>query len=513
MQAAQEKTGWDRGAARFFMALGLALIVLLVILDALAPGGRGFLAVTPKNIDSICYFSTSHSLLFDRDFDLTNQFAVMIPEDSPLPPGSHRWVAPVPETGRPGSPFAIGYSLLGIPFLATGTAMDALTGGRSDGYGRWAERLFASANVVYLTLGLLVLHHWLSLLGRRWNAGQPSVRVWAAVAVVALLPSTALGYYAFTVMSHTAGFLSVAVFLLVWWNRRNSLEPGQWFRVGAAAGLMTICRWQNILFLIIVAIWELSEPGRLKKKAGWISLAAGAAACVVLLVPQFLEWRAIYGTWLTVPQGPRFLAWPPANIAEVLFSSYNGFFFVTPAVIAGVAGLLWGLSRERLLFGALLAAMAVQAALVGSMPESWSGWAFAMRLLINTLPMVAAGWLYIFLCAGRRLRAAALGWIALGSAFTMLSAVQWRYEFVPRNRPLTFEEAFTDKLKLPAAYRRYRAMEAARNSADLEAVRAAFGESAVLMKRLKEAYAVEGRAKESAQADAWLSKRRAQTLF
>jgi hypothetical protein len=512
MATTDEQTGYGCNAVRGFAALGMALLILLVILDALSPGGRGFLVVTPKNPDSICYFSTAHSLLFDRDFDLTNQFAVMVPGNTPQIP-TFPVIAVIQKTGRPGTPYAIGYSLLGIPFLAAGTAIDALTGGQGDGYGRWAERLFASANVVYLTIGLLVLYYWLVLLGQRWDVGQRTVKRWAAVATVMLLPSTALGYYTFTVMSHSVSFMSVAIFLLVWWTRRDSLMPKDWLWIGLAAGLMTLCRWQDALFLIIVALWELGEPGRLKKRMWWMSRAVGAISCVALLVPQFWQWQTVYGTWLTVPQGPQFVSWPPTKIAHVLFSSHNGLFFITPAIIAGVIGLLWGLIRERRLFSILLAAMALQVAMVGSLHDCWSGMAFAMRLLINTLPLVAAGWLFIFLNAGRRWRNAVLGWIAAGSIFTMLAAVQWRYEFVPRNKPLTFDEAFTDKLHLWTAYRRYRAMGAAKNAADLEAVRSRYGESAVLMEQLEKAYVLEGNAKESAEVRAWLEQRKTRALF
>ena len=169
-----------------------------------------------KISNSICYFSNAH-LLFDRDFDLTNQLSVMIPEDSSLALGSRHWVAVVPASGLPGSPYAIGYSLLGIPFLATGAAIDALTGGKANGYGPWAERIFAAANIVYLLLGLLVLHRWLVLLERRWKNETRNSSAWATVAAVALVPSTALGYYAFTVMSHTTSFMAVSLFLLLWW--------------------------------------------------------------------------------------------------------------------------------------------------------------------------------------------------------------------------------------------------------------------------------------------------------
>jgi hypothetical protein len=495
-----------------FALLGTALLLLLVTLDALAPGGRGFLQVTRKNADSICYFSVAHSLLFDRDFDLTNQLAVMVSADAPLPRGAQHWIAVVPRTGKPGSPFAIGYSLLGLPFLAAGTAIDALSGGRGDGFGVWAERLFVSANIVYLTIGLWFLHRWQLSLGRRWCGKRRAVGLAATTATLALLPATALGYYAFTVMSHTVSFMTVALFLFVWWERRDSLKILDWLWIGGAAGLMTVCRWQNAIFPIVVVIWELSERKGARPRAWWLGRIASVAVCASIFVPQSLEWQAIYGRWFGVPQGPGFLSWPPTKIAHVLFSSHNGFFFTTPAVIAGVVGLLWGLRRERRLFGALLTAMALQVVVVGSSP-SWSGWAFAMRLLINTLPAVAVGWLYLFLGVARRLKLATLAWIALGSVFTILSAAQWRYEFVPRNRPLTFAEAFTDKLRLGEAYRRHVAMKQAHTSAELLTIRDRHGTSAVLMERLKKAYEAEGREQDRAEAEAWLERRRARCLF
>lgn len=509
-----------RASALVFTVLGALLLVLLLLLDTLAPGDRGFLVVTRRNIDSICYFSTAHSLLFDRDFDITNQLAVMIPPEAPLPRGIRFWVDPVPATGLPGSPYAIGYSLLGIPFLAAGTALDALAGGRPDGYGPWAERIFCVANIFYLVLGLLVLHRWLVSAALQFEPNPVpsprSVTAWALAASVALVPATALGYYTFTVMSHPVSFLSVALFLYLWWDRRQSVQPRHWVLIGAAAALMTLCRWQNSLYLAVIVVCELSTPGRLARfssRTWWQSRAAGAAAMAVLLVPQFAQWHVVYGSWFTVPQGQGFFELPPSRILHVLFSSNNGLFFTTPATLAGFLGLFLGLKRHRPLFAALLAAAAIQIVLIGSLPKYWDGRAFAMRNLINLLPLVALGWLFLLLNYGRRARAGVLAWVCLGAAFTLLSAAQWRYELVPRHEPLTWDEAVTGKFQISSALRRAQAIGRAQTSADLELVRRQHGDSAILLLRLRDAYSAEGRPRDAAAIETLLQHRRARTLF
>ena len=107
--------------------VGLLLAAILLVLDAKSPGNRRVIKIAGN--DPVAYFGTAHSLLFDRDFDLSNEFAVL--KHNPT------WLLdPQLATGLPGSPYAIGYSLLEIPFLAAGTLVDRLAGRPADGYSR-----------------------------------------------------------------------------------------------------------------------------------------------------------------------------------------------------------------------------------------------------------------------------------------------------------------------------------------------------------------------------------------
>ena len=112
----------------FYLALVAFAIVLMagfVVADGFAPGGRRIAKVA--GVDPPSYFAVAHSLLFDHDFDLRNEYLKVPPEDSP-------WNRVRPETGRPGSAYAIGYSILAMPFLAAGTLVDKLAGNPADGF-------------------------------------------------------------------------------------------------------------------------------------------------------------------------------------------------------------------------------------------------------------------------------------------------------------------------------------------------------------------------------------------
>src|SRR5262245_55126178 len=142
---------WKALAARplqVLCLLGILLALALGLADRARPGGRPIVKIT--GLDAVSYFSVSHSLLFDHDVYLTNQYETLVAARG----HGSKWFARVPETGRPASPFPIGYSLLALPFLALGHAADLLSGGPADGYSGFALTGFFLANLFYLTLGL-----------------------------------------------------------------------------------------------------------------------------------------------------------------------------------------------------------------------------------------------------------------------------------------------------------------------------------------------------------------------
>ena len=120
----------------------------------------------------------------------------------------------------------------------------------------------------------------------------------------------------------------------------------------------------------------------------------------LVLLPQLLEWREVYGVWLTIPQGEGFLQFPPAFTLKVLFSSQNGWFVWTPVTAIGVVGLLVGLRRCPMLFSGLLVALIAEIVLVGGV-RTWHGHWFGLRYLTSLAALVAAG-IFCLACSVRR---------------------------------------------------------------------------------------------------------------
>src|SRR5262249_54569637 len=142
-------SGWMRCTWPIW-GFGALLTVLLFVGDRASPADRALIKIGGS--DAACYFSVAHSLLFDGDFDFTNQYA-RLPSEDP------EWLAPVPATGRPGSPFAIGFPLLEVPFLAAGHLVALALDGHSDGYSKPSIAAYYVGLIFFLCVGLSALLH------------------------------------------------------------------------------------------------------------------------------------------------------------------------------------------------------------------------------------------------------------------------------------------------------------------------------------------------------------------
>ena len=183
--------------------------------------------------------------------------------------------------------------------------------------------------------------------------------------------------------------------------------------------------------------------------------------------------RAIFGHYLTVPQGADFFAFPPPHLLRVLFSSHNGWFTWTPVTALGMAGLVLLAVRRPRLGLPLLSAVALQWITVASLSRSWHGHLFGMRTLTSCVTLVGVGLLGLLLWASgwRRLLIVAL--ITACSAYTLLFAAQYRLDLVPKEDRLTARELLGDRLQPVRAWRRRGAWAEARGLIDRDPARAA----------------------------------------
>jgi hypothetical protein len=433
------------------------VIALALCLTARTPfGGRTIVRIS--GIDSVCYFGTAHSLLFDRDFDLTNQFAR-------LPPDPTEWTAVRAETGKPGSQFAIGFSLMQIPFLAAGYVASVVVG-NADTLSIPVVLLYYIGLVFWTCLGLVLFQRLIMTMASEDGSTTPTARRIAAGLTLAIWPASTLCYYTFSPMAHVATFTASVIFLQTWWRAKDTPSKVAWLKCGAALGLLTLCRWQDVLFVAVPVVYDAG--GWLRRHfavdRGWFtSRAVAAAAFCVVIAPQLIQWKVIYGAWLAFPRAGVVFEFPPRHLLHALFSTQHGWFVWTPAAALACAGLLWACRRTPRVGLPLLAAVICEVWFVGSMQENWDGHvAFGMRYLTSTFSLAGAGLAIALTRVTQTARRVTLGLGAACAVFTLAFGVQYRLDLVPKRDRLTLDELFADKAHLPRALSRHRAAAAAK---------------------------------------------------
>ena len=426
------------------IAFTIVLLAGFVVLDQIAPTGKRFIKI--RGIDTVSYFATAHSVLFDHDFNLNNEYQRM-------PPDNRFWTHNQPATGLPGNVWGLGYSLLMMPLLMLGTGVDALAGNPADGYSRWAVFFYCIGNPLITGSGMVTLFILMRGVARFWKIMPEDHQSAIALFVVfVIFFGTNVGFYSIAMMSHASTFLFASLFLVVWWRYRESEDGWGWLLMGLIGGFLSICRWQDVLYLagpLLYGLFGGFGGDVLKRGLAWwrmrLLYAAGAGVC---WIPQVMEWRAIYGKLLTIPQGGGFMSLPPLHVLQVLLSTRTGWFIWTPITMLGLAGLFLGTFRATRIYLPWIIVLALEIVVVGSV-STWHGDdSFGSRYLLSSTPLIGFGIITLYSVSGVWLRRGLTATCLACCCFTILFAIQWGLDLVPKYTRLTFSELVSDKLRL-----------------------------------------------------------------
>jgi hypothetical protein len=247
----------------------------------------------------------------------------------------------------------------------------------------------------------------------------------ASVLAIAFGPLALFGTRGAT-NSHLPSALLVAVFCLTLLAWMGDPRPRYALAIGLVAGLLTINRWQDGVFLAALAPAAMPafvRGGSRRLRVLGAVFAAGGFATVVGI--QLAAWRVQFGQWLLVPQGGAYLQWTRPAILPLLFGTYHGLVPWMPGFAAGLLGLLWlrpavPTLAHRLYVLGLIAVVPATVYVSACPTDWWGGASYGPRRLSALTPLVALG-LAQALTSLRRFHArwAVVSVLALWGVFTL----------------------------------------------------------------------------------------------
>jgi|KBSMisStaDraftv2_1062788.scaffolds.fasta_scaffold20329_5 hypothetical protein len=352
--------------------------------------------------DEVLYFSFLRSVWFDHDLSFENEYQWFYDHGVSATPGFHEtYLERTTETGLRLNFGTIGCALLWAPFYAVGdlVARGLHAAGRNvtvDGYSRPYVVAVAYGSALYGFLSVLLSAAIVRHMARWW----PALATEDGLAALIVWLGTPLVFYMYIAppMAHATSAFAVAAFLLCWLRIRDTWSVRGMALLGALAAVLAMVREQDAFFVVAPAIdflWTLARRRDVRPVQAVSAAVVGAVVAGIVYLPQAWAYTALNGHVGPSHLVARKMTWSAPHALEVLVSPEHGFFLWTPlAFIAalGLVALAWRLAPEaRIVLVGLIAAMALQVYVGGSV-ESWTvAGAFGQRRFVATTAVLTVG--------------------------------------------------------------------------------------------------------------------------
>lgn len=282
------------------------------------------------------------------------------------------------------NPYGIGVAVLISPFFGLAHLHAKLFEFPLDGFSAPYQIWIYVGHFFYLLLAFLLLRQ---ILSRYYKD-----KVIASVLLIIGL-GTNLTYYVLyePLMSHNYSFFifSLALFLMIKWLENQ--QKSTLLFLGLTVGLLAATRFTNILYLIVLFLWDIASwnalKGRLRlliKHKTTFSLAVFLG--IVVFLPQMWYWYLVTGYWWINPYGDRgVFFWTDPLINEVLWGYKKGWLLYSPLIAFGMVGFLFLYRQFPQLFGAVLSYTLLNWYVISCWWCWWYGGSFGMRALIESM--------------------------------------------------------------------------------------------------------------------------------
>jgi hypothetical protein len=320
--------------------------------------------------DGIHYYTYLRSLLFDRDLDLANDYALL--------GSSYRGPNVLPV----GAPILWSPLVVTVHVLRQGARLFGLPA--PTGVEPIYQAAACLATLAYGAAGLFVLMGVL----RQWVGPAPAF--WATV--IAWVGSP-LRFYLSVLpgLAHGGEFFAAALVLAAY--QRLRLRPGrrEAALAGAGCGLVFLLRSQDALLLALPVLYLtaglVTGPRRDRRLR---ALLATCGAFLLAALPQLAVWQAMFGRPVLVPHqqihGVAFMHLDEPQLRGTLVSPRGGLFTSHPAMLLAVLG-LFAAARRHPRYVATVTPVLLAMWYVNSTVFDW----YHVRRFTGVVPLLAPG--------------------------------------------------------------------------------------------------------------------------
>ena len=374
-----------------YMRRSLALLVVLVLWGLMTHGSYAGSGDEPH------YMMIAHSLAFDHDLDLTNDYenphnlalGGRVEPGAHIQPGKDGRLRPVHDIGMP---------VLFTPYYALAYEVtEKIVGYAPEGWLRRARLNFTVTLRHLLSLAMIALTAWMSacLFTVFMDMSNHSTRAFGWAALLTLSPP---------ILSHSFLFfteiLSACIAFRVFvWLRGSPASRAASLLAGAAVGYLFLVHARNIgliAALLALAIYRSRRWSNGSALLVWF-LSGAAALFIMRTAVTYYLW----GTWVTTPHARLEVVagWQPfvteslTRLAGWLFDQEHGLLPYAPIYLLLPVGWisLWRIDPElcgeiSIMIVAYVGVMTVPAL----NPHGWrGGWAPAARFLMPVAPLLS----------------------------------------------------------------------------------------------------------------------------
>jgi hypothetical protein len=308
-------------------------------------------------------------------------------------PGTRRWVNAHP----------IGVAVMQSPFFLAAHGLTKWSNLSADGFTFYYQHAAGIAGGFWAIAGLVLM--------RRLLLRHFSDRVTAATLVV-LFCGTGLLHYATydSSYSHTYSFFLLAALLSLteeWWSTfakaavdtsvsaNAPVDTRRSVLLGLVAGLIVLTRHTNVLLLLAVPLYGVSQLGVRKAVTAALAhrrdLAIAGVVAALALLPQLAIYYVATGRWVVSSYGDLTFNFTSPHLWGVLFSVQKGLFFWSPVLLLAVAGFWLAPDRTRPFMLAAGLIFAADAYLIASWWDWQFGGSYGHRGFVDLLPLFAIG--------------------------------------------------------------------------------------------------------------------------